>query len=126
MKLTDTELRAMLNWYMCSDPWPASEEDHEIMTALVDGESRARGYENWVVAFHELPEGAATPIPAPHIIEFRADGWTIQHPLSCRPNLFDCLVNRVAEQDIEGPPKELGRFPCHLDENGRLVLEVTA
>jgi hypothetical protein len=61
-----------------------------------------------------------------HVIEFRADGWTIQHPLACRPNLFDCPFNRVAERDLEGPPAELGRFPCRLDEDGRLTLEVRA
>lgn len=59
--------------------------------------------------------------PDRHVIEFRADGWTIQHPLACRPNLFDCPVNRVAERELTEPPishgrQVLGRFEC--DVNG--------
>lgn len=48
-----------------------------------------------------------------HVIDFRDDGWTIRHPLSCRPNLFDCRVNRAAEDGVEGPPKRgLGAYRC--------------
>lgn len=56
-----------------------------------------------------------------HIIEFRADGWTIKHPLACRPNLFDCRVNRVAEVDlgaIDEPPAPPGRYECWLNDLG--------
>lgn len=56
-----------------------------------------------------------------HIIEFRLDGWTIQHPLSCRPNLFDCPVNRVAARDFVQVPESTGRFYCTLAE-GQLVI----
>ena len=49
-----------------------------------------------------------------HVIEFRENGWTIKHPLICRPNLFDCEVNRAAERDIDGPPQQLGRFVCGI------------
>lgn len=47
-----------------------------------------------------------------HIIEVRAAGWTIMHPLACRPRLFDCEVNRAAERDLTGPPTARGRFRC--------------
>lgn len=42
-----------------------------------------------------------------HVIEIREDGWAIQHPLSCRPNLFDCTANQFA-MDSENLP--LGRY----------------
>jgi hypothetical protein len=62
--------------------------------------------------------------PTRHVIEFRADGWTIQHPLSDRMGgrlLFDCPVNRAALEDLAGPPLEgLGRYYCHLSETGRV------
>lgn len=35
-----------------------------------------------------------------HVAEFRADGWTIQHPLTCRlsgKSLFECPFNRSLE-----------------------------
>lgn len=55
-----------------------------------------------------------------HIIEFREDGWTIQHPLSCRPNLFDCPVNRAAERDLDEPPEcGPGRYTCGVEDGGR-------
>ena len=47
--------RAILNWWMCSDPWPASEEDHEMIHAWLEAESQARGYKGWVEAYHEEP-----------------------------------------------------------------------
>lgn len=53
-----------------------------------------------------------------HIIDLRADGWTIMHPLACRPQLFECPVNRAAEKHLFGPPAELGRYECWAD--GRL------
>jgi hypothetical protein len=57
----------------------------------------------------------------PHLIEFRAGGWTIQHPLRCRPNLFACAVNRVGEQ-LPGPPQRgIGVYECDL-QDGVLVV----
>lgn len=32
-----------------------------------------------------------------HLMEIRVDGWTLQHPLACRPNLWDCEVNRAMD-----------------------------
>jgi hypothetical protein len=57
-----------------------------------------------------------------HLVDLREGGWTIQHPLSCRPNLFDCKVNRSAERDLIEPPTELGQFVCGLDDDGRFVV----
>lgn len=64
--------------------------------------------------------------PQTHTIELREDRWTIMHPLSCRPNLFDCPVNRVAEQQLTERPRVLGRFPCWLADGGQLVIENAA
>jgi len=54
-----------------------------------------------------------------HVIELAADSWTIKHPLSCRPNLFECPVNHAAERDLTEPPVEPGRYLCDVDESGR-------
>lgn len=53
-----------------------------------------------------------------HIIEFRPDGWTIQHPLACRPNLFACPVNRAAEHDLAGGEVPPGRYECEVNDIG--------
>lgn len=58
--------------------------------------------------------------PENHVIEFREDDWTIQHPLSCRPNLFHCPTTRAATHRLS-TPAELGRFECWL-ESDRLVV----
>ena len=59
---------------------------------------------------------------AEHVVELRNDGWTIKHPLACRPDLFNCPVNRVAEAELVEPPKGRGRFPVWLDEQGRMSM----
>jgi len=59
---------------------------------------------------HEYPSGEV--IAEDHVIEVRETGWTIMHPLACRPNLFACEVNRAAERDLTEAPAVLGRFRC--------------
>lgn len=58
-----------------------------------------------------------------HIIELREDGFTIQHPLACRPNLFDCQYNLAARDTLDEAPGELGRFYCSTDDYMDLVIE---
>jgi hypothetical protein len=57
-----------------------------------------------------------------HIVELREDGFTIMHPLSCRPNLFDCVYNWAAAV-LEPEEHELGRFYCALLTPGRLTIQ---
>lgn len=78
-----------------------------------------------VNARREASRGQPKPEPSPdepHIVDLRANGWTIQHPLSCRPSLFDCPVNEAAEHELVDCPAELGRFACGLDDNGRFEI----
>src|SRR4051812_21434344 len=57
----------------------------------------------------------------PHLIALARDGWTIKHPVTCRPNLFACRFNRAAK--FSGPLGDrLGRFYCTIDDEGFLVL----
>ncbi len=56
-----------------------------------------------------------------HVIDFREGGWTIRHPLSCRPNLFDCPVNRAAEDDLTEPPTTLGQYRCDVQDNALVI-----
>ena len=57
-----------------------------------------------------------------HIAEFREDGWGLQHPVECRPNLLDCPLNIAIQEDVDyygGPPPEgLGRFVAVLGDEG--------
>ncbi len=74
--MTEKQFRALLDWYMCSDPWPVSqrrkagepdvtdEDNHDTITFFIDATSRLFGYENWVVAYHEFRPGLLSPSPA--------------------------------------------------------------
>lgn len=57
-----------------------------------------------------------------HLIELRADGWTIKHPLACRPDLFACKVNRASEQDPPPPEVDDGVYRCDANDAGDLLL----
>jgi hypothetical protein len=56
-QMTQREFRAVLDWYMCSDPWPMPREDrsHEIVTAWLDRLAKADGWSDWVDAYHRVP-----------------------------------------------------------------------
>lgn len=71
-------------------------------------------------------ELAAAGLDTGHIVDLRYDGWTIRHPLSCRPHLFECPVNLAGGRDLTEPPDELGRFVCGVDDDGRLVISHAA
>ena len=56
-----------------------------------------------------------------HVVDFREDGWTLAHPLSCRSTgLFTCPFH-AAFEDITGPAARVGKFVVALDA-GRLVV----
>lgn len=58
-----------------------------------------------------------------HIIDLRPLSFTIQHPLACRPNLFDCPYNGAARQvDVDNNAGLTGRFYCELQPEGWLAI----
>lgn len=56
-----------------------------------------------------------------HVVQFDTDGWTIKHPLLCRPNLFDCPVNAAAKRGVRKPPEGLGRYFCDVEDEWFVV-----
>ncbi|MEU4592903.1 DUF6085 family protein [Micromonospora aurantiaca (nom. illeg.)] len=74
----------------------------------------------WELA-EEVIRAADAASSETHVIEIRPDGWTIQHPLSCRPDLFNCPVNRVGEAEMGSlncPPAPPGRYECGINDLG--------
>ena len=61
-----------------------------------------------------------------HIIEFTDNGWTLSHPLACRPRLFECEVNRASGAALHGQPIKLGRFRCDVKDGQLVVGEAVA
>ncbi len=45
--------REILDWFMCSDPWPDSNQSQKVIVDWLNKLSVVSGYENWVVAYHE-------------------------------------------------------------------------
>jgi len=116
--LTSEEVREITNTF--SDDaweWPMKRRaNRKVVQALLADRAEMQAEIERLRAVVDAAEG----VKDGHIIEFRDDGWTIQHPLSCRPNLFDCEVNRAAERDVDGvPPEGTGRYTCGSDEGGR-------
>ena len=55
--MNDKQYRAFLNLLMCSDPWPTPDAaEDETLKDFADAEAVKRGYSDWIVAFHEMPE----------------------------------------------------------------------
>lgn len=50
--MTDKEFRQVLDWYMCSDPWPAGEHNQTIISDWIAREATQRGFTDWVDAYH--------------------------------------------------------------------------
>lgn len=54
--MTDNELRVLLELKMVSDPWPLSDKDMVVFNRLLNIESKMRGYNGWVDAYHKTCE----------------------------------------------------------------------
>ncbi len=59
-----------------------------------------------------------------HVVEFREDGWAIEHPVECRKtSLLDCPLNGLSEK-MGGPPTEgPGRYRAAISDDGNLLLD---
>lgn len=51
-EMTAEQMRAILDWRMCSDPWPGG--DMNAVDDWLDGVCREGGYQDWVDAYHSL------------------------------------------------------------------------
>jgi len=50
----DFEYKAMLEWRMCSDPFPVSETKQLYIDQYLDYIAREFGYEDWIDAYHKI------------------------------------------------------------------------
>lgn len=48
------EYGALLSLVMVSDPWPTTQYDRDRIVGLLNDEARARNYNDWVHAYHDL------------------------------------------------------------------------
>lgn len=60
-----------------------------------------------------------------HIVIFTKDGYGLQHPIRCRPNLHGCILNEWLQTQM-APDREPGRYVMEWTDDGpeyRLVPE---
>jgi hypothetical protein len=55
-----------------------------------------------------------------HVLDVTETGWTLKHPLDCRPELFACPTHRAADE-LDGPPAAPGRYRVDLVD-GQLAI----
>lgn len=55
-----------------------------------------------------------------HLVSFTEEGFVVQHPLSCRPNLFEC---HYGSADFDWPPDELGLYRFRFEDGEPVLLE---
>lgn len=51
LRMNSKQFRAVLDWRMCSDPWPGGDE--ETVDEWLNEMARAFGFEHWIQAYHE-------------------------------------------------------------------------
>jgi hypothetical protein len=61
-----------------------------------------------------------------HVIALAERGWTLQHPLACRPDLFKCPVFAAAAALSVPPDFVPGLYVVDLDDVGELVVRGAA
>ena len=54
-QMTQREFRAVLDWFMCSDPFPADADTHAVVTEWLTQLAKADGWSDWVDAYHRVP-----------------------------------------------------------------------
>lgn len=58
-----------------------------------------------------------------HYLILDANGWFLEHLVSCRPNLGVCEIHEAVNQDSEMfRAWNFGRYKVWLDESGELVI----
>lgn len=76
----------------------------------------------WPLAMENTVE--KVPVTEDHVVNFDETGWVIMHPLSCRPNLFECKYNKLITTLAMtfATTDAMGNYKIR-DEDGTLSLE---
>lgn len=63
--MNDKLFRTLLSLWMCSDPWPLTLEEQDVLEFALNEESVKRGYKDMIGAYHYMPEFVDKPIMGP-------------------------------------------------------------
>lgn len=53
LRFTAQEFGTLCDWLMVSDPFPLEQHRRDRIERMLDDEARARGYDDWVQAYHD-------------------------------------------------------------------------
>jgi hypothetical protein len=91
-------------------------EDAAYVEGHADALRRVESLLRWLARDVEAPPA---PVAPPHLVCITPTGWTIQHPLACRPNLFACTFTATANATLnEMPPTGPGVYACDINHEG--------
>ena len=58
--ISDLAFRALLDWYVASDPWPlADDKSRGVIFGFICAEASKRGYDDWIKAYHDFEPDAS-------------------------------------------------------------------
>lgn len=60
MQIAQREFRAVLDWYMSSDPFPTDSDTHAVVTEWLTNLAKAGGWGSLTEAYHRVPRSEAT------------------------------------------------------------------
>ena len=61
--MKDLQFRVLLDLMMVSDPWPLTAEANIVFMHLMDNESKQRGYDDAIQAFHFFQQKVKKALP---------------------------------------------------------------
>jgi hypothetical protein len=51
--ISNPKFRALMDWFMVSDPWPLKEDAHLQLLEFLNQEANKRGHDSWIEAYHD-------------------------------------------------------------------------
>lgn len=99
-------------------------DDRPLLIAAVNACARL-GFEDPAeleAAVRELVGAVRLAWDGPHIAEFTESGWSLAHPLRCRPNLQDCQVHRMMMKLADHYKERRGRYEVIEEGDGLRVM----
>lgn len=105
-----------------NDGWPIGDPESYVgpFDTYEDYQKWASETPQWCKHVH-WRQLTLPPSERRHKIKVMSDGFVIMHPLSCRPNLFECKYND--KPNFAFWQGDAGVYFCKVDDNGELVIE---
>lgn len=121
--LSDQAFRDLLDWYMCSDPWPMDQASHDRITAVLDEQAKEHDFSTWVEAYHNFKLASSTALnPGMEPVKPK----TIERMLALYPDGFSVGPGGAINRTLMATSHFVAiaqAYPVAPDNGGYLVVE---